>query len=354
MTNHLSLIPSSDRKSRKCPRINFLGLLDTVKRVNNDLNPSTHMLSFHSTIKHVRHALALNETRSHFQPEMYGPLSDSDSLEDRSLIQAWFAGAHADIGGGARDDGLSLYPLQWLLIESQHYGLVLEHGPLISLIENPVKLIYPSQSAIDGNPWNYKYANGVEVRMWDLRESHNHGNLQSLGAKKLTKPRPVHDNPKSPKKSSTFPWTGRKKSTDSTDSSASTKRRSSGGPIETRRKSSGMLGRFFNKSTDVLASPTEVPEEDNRPVADIEDTTRHIVRLNHGFPYITFQAVREPFKDGKLQGYNESGQGKDLTNSDHFMNGTDNDNSKAVLEPSYTLQYTSYRMSMHAMGSKRL
>ncbi|KAG9527209.1 hypothetical protein KCU93_g5369, partial [Aureobasidium melanogenum] len=182
-------------KSRSCPRIGFLGLLDTVKRVNNDPDTTAHTLAFHKSVRHVRHALALNDTRYHYKPEMYGPISDSDPLQGRSLIQAWFVGTHSDIGGGARDDGLSLYPLQWLLIESQQKGLVLQHNSQTTLIEDPLALVFPSskqssptdQATATGVMWEYQYANGIKVLMQDLRPSHNHGNLQCLPRKLMKK-----------------------------------------------------------------------------------------------------------------------------------------------------------------------
>jgi uncharacterized protein (DUF2235 family) len=48
-------------------------------------------------VTHVRHALALHELRSSFEPELFekAPTEPGGSLE-----QVWFAGAHADIGGG--------------------------------------------------------------------------------------------------------------------------------------------------------------------------------------------------------------------------------------------------------------
>src|SRR5204863_908158 len=110
-----------------------------------------------------------------------------------SIIEAWFVGAHADIGGGARDDGLSLYPLQWIFIESKKFGLVLEHNPKgrsKGLIQDPVKLVFPSGLPAENlpstdiaeqqplGPWQFRYTNGTEVEMHDLRASHNHGNLQ--------------------------------------------------------------------------------------------------------------------------------------------------------------------------------
>lgn len=129
----------SSKRSRESPVIQFLGLFDTVKATNDH---SLHDISYVDSINHVRHAIALNEGRQHFQPELYAPSYDPATLENRSMIQAWFVGAHADMGGGAKDDGLSLYPLQWVLMESQSFGLTLEHSSgrrFGNLVEDPIK-----------------------------------------------------------------------------------------------------------------------------------------------------------------------------------------------------------------------
>ena len=44
------------------------------------------------------------------------------------------------------DDGPSLYPLQWMLIESRNNGLVLSYDPperLRGFIQNPLELAFP-------------------------------------------------------------------------------------------------------------------------------------------------------------------------------------------------------------------
>ncbi|KAL1615001.1 hypothetical protein SLS54_009342 [Diplodia seriata] len=171
--------------------IQFVGALDTVKKATD---PFKHDLSFNDSIKHVRHAVAFNEDRRHFLPELF----DTDAMtfaDGRSLVQAWFVGAHADIGGGASDDGLSLYPLQWMFLESRACGLVLEHKPerrvLQNLIDNPLTLTFPDDTTVEENSessvWDFRYSNGMEVSMHDLRTSHNHGNLQKWPRKKLEK-----------------------------------------------------------------------------------------------------------------------------------------------------------------------
>jgi hypothetical protein len=115
-------------------------------------------------------------------------------MTDRSIIEAWFVGAHADMGGGASDDGLSLYPLQWMLLESRKLGLVLEHSPKSrarGLIENPLELTVLENCTTDDagssdisqeavRPWIFIHTNGIEVEMYDLRATHKHGNLQQL------------------------------------------------------------------------------------------------------------------------------------------------------------------------------
>ncbi|CAD0026928.1 unnamed protein product, partial [Aureobasidium pullulans] len=311
---------NSTQKSRKCPRINFLGLLDTVKRVNSDLDSTAQSLTFHASIGHVRHALALNDTRSHFKPEMYGNVTDKDSIYGRSLIQAWFVGAHADIGGGARDDGLSLYPLQWLLTESQHKGLILQHNPHTSLIEDPQALVFPTQNlgaVLDEKSttemiWEYEYANGIKVQMQDLRQSHNHGNMQTL-AKKLTKKKPRFDRSKTTANASLTT-----KEPAATINGLSTDRRHS--ESDAHRKKGGFMRGFFGKkkSIDSSSSPTS-PMSPTRPSIPqgldkvVESTAnepiRHIIRLNPGFPHVTFQSYRTPFRNGRLQGYSDGKHG---------------------------------------------
>lgn len=203
-------------KTREGPAIQFLGLFDTVKKAQGDVDFD---LSYSRSIRRVRHALALNEERNTHQPELYKTES-TPGWDAESVIQAWFVGWHVDIGGGAKDDGLSLYPLQWMLLESQKFGLVLEYKPPKYIadkipVEHPPSLVLPSivsESGADqpfpktclfsGGPvpietnadadqevrqWDFTLASGIKVNMFDLRASHRHGNLQKRQGKKLKK-----------------------------------------------------------------------------------------------------------------------------------------------------------------------
>lgn len=201
LINRISFSLASFRSElTEAPIIKFLGLFDTVQmsRDAGDLDVSQTQ-----SIIAIRHALALNEERMFFPPSVYDCTDTRD--KGTSIVQAWFVGTHVDIGGGAEHDGLSLYPLQWMLLESKLHGLVLEHnskGRLKGLIEDPLHLVFPPPptSCVDPDtksgsgsdqpvPWVFKYSNGLKISMHDLRMSHKHGNLQRVPRNKLQKSR---------------------------------------------------------------------------------------------------------------------------------------------------------------------
>jgi hypothetical protein len=151
----------------------FVGAFDTVKAVEDR---SLYDISFNDSIKHMRHALALNEDRKMMQPEYIYPnfANRTSSLLKRSFIQAWFVGAHIDMGGSSKSDGLSLYPLQWMLIESRNAGLCLEfdgtYGGRSSLID-PLRVVGLNDP--DVAQWSCTLENKLKVQMYDIREVHN-------------------------------------------------------------------------------------------------------------------------------------------------------------------------------------
>ncbi|KAI0194066.1 hypothetical protein EV127DRAFT_334237, partial [Xylaria flabelliformis] len=176
------------------PVIHFLGLLDSIRIGRESTRSQPALLRSTRTL---RHALALNETRNSFQPSLFGPLPAlSPDLTQRSIIEAWFIGSHADIGGGSQDDGLSLYPLQWMFLESRIHGLIFEPSwDNQSLTEEPLGLVFPlvpdqdpSKPHTPLRPWTFQYKNGIEIEMVDIRSTHRHGNLQA-GRKKILRKR---------------------------------------------------------------------------------------------------------------------------------------------------------------------
>lgn len=161
-------------KTRPAPKIQFLGAFDTVKAVSDR---SLYDISFNASIQHLRHALALNENRKDFSPEYLYPEFSLAKLRERSFVQAWFLGAHIDVGGSAANDGLSLYSLQWMFLESRSKGLSLDFDRSFSgrvHIDNPLNVVFP-EHVLQGKGedlWCCKAENGVVVEMQDLRKVH--------------------------------------------------------------------------------------------------------------------------------------------------------------------------------------
>ena len=149
--------------------------VSSVRYSNRALNDgSQYAISFNDSIQHFHHALALDEDRRAFEPEHYFPDYKRLRLARRSIVQAWFVGAHLDIGGSAAKDGRSLYPLQWFLIESRKKGLELEFDGSFgnrAKIDAPLKLVFPSYES-EGNGANkstFTVKSDLKIDMQDLR-----------------------------------------------------------------------------------------------------------------------------------------------------------------------------------------
>lgn len=114
------------------PEVKFVGVWDTVGALGIpfsflgllDRKDEFYDTKLGSNVRIARHAMAIDELRSDFEPTIWAP---RDRLD---LKQMWFVGAHSDVGGGyPRDkDGTSLsdFPLDWLLREAKAAGLAAE------------------------------------------------------------------------------------------------------------------------------------------------------------------------------------------------------------------------------------
>ena len=156
-------------------------------------------ISFNDSIQHFRHAIALNEDRRDMEPEYVFPSygETKTKLLKRSIVQAWFLGAHLDMGGSAKNDGLALYPLQWMLSESRSKGLVLGFSQVanhLAKIDNPLKVVFP-QDADNGkssDPWTCTTKNGVKVSMQDLQQVHDSKDFKGRYVIKMNRRKEVY------------------------------------------------------------------------------------------------------------------------------------------------------------------
>ena len=104
--------------------IYFVGVWDTVGSLGIPFPGLQYLtarwVKFHNTelpknVTHARHALALHELRPLFEPTLWTKLNNPN----QSIKQCWFPGAHADVGGGYGEDGLSHNALVWIAEEAE-------------------------------------------------------------------------------------------------------------------------------------------------------------------------------------------------------------------------------------------
>lgn len=134
----------------KTIRIEFVGVWDTVASViiprKDTFLPDLQTLRFtrtNSSVKTFRHAMAIDERRRMFrlnawterQPYRPDPFVAASEIP-QDILQVWFAGVHADVGGGypESESGLSKYPLLWMIEEARSKGLLTNRGMVNHLV----------------------------------------------------------------------------------------------------------------------------------------------------------------------------------------------------------------------------
>ncbi|MET4279334.1 MULTISPECIES: DUF2235 domain-containing protein [unclassified Bradyrhizobium] len=127
---------------RHSPIIRFLGLWDTVAAYGLPVDEMTQGVSqwiwplelpghtLHPDVKRACHALSLDDERTTFHPVLWNerreppqPTGATRYTSNERLTQVWFAGVHANVGGGYPDDSLAHIPLYWIMEEARACGL---------------------------------------------------------------------------------------------------------------------------------------------------------------------------------------------------------------------------------------
>ncbi len=107
-------------------QVRFLGVWDTVLSLGSRLLPwrqRRFLLRDEPArcVQHARQALAIDERRHDFYPALWR----APGHTEQSLKQCWFAGVHANIGGGYVRDGLANGAFQWMLRQLREAGCAL-------------------------------------------------------------------------------------------------------------------------------------------------------------------------------------------------------------------------------------
>lgn len=117
--------------SRRPVPIRFLGAFDTVAALGLPLaglrrltRPVAPQLGnrLPANVAVARHALAVEEDREPFRPEIWTP----PSAPGQSVEQLWLPGGHADVCGGFGRRELSDYALLWMMAEAERAGLAFD------------------------------------------------------------------------------------------------------------------------------------------------------------------------------------------------------------------------------------
>ena len=155
----------------------FLGLLDKKDEFyDTKIGPN---------IAVARHAMAIDELRSDFEPTIW------QQRENMDLKQVWFAGVHSNIGGSYPPDKngglLSDIPMQWMVKEAKAAGLRIEQHLGQNLQPDPNATLHNSRKHIYRSRRPYyrpiKHAGEILIHQsvqqrWQSNEKYRPKNLQ--------------------------------------------------------------------------------------------------------------------------------------------------------------------------------
>lgn len=140
-------------------QVAFLGVWDTVpgsslkkygvcKEKPDNTTGDRYKSDSYPPIKVIAHALATDEKRSKFRPILLCP--PIEASEPTQVVEKWFPGAHADVGGGYEEGtGLQHISLNWMIEQlSSHYAFREHPSPLA---ENALDVAHWSIGDDEGN-----------------------------------------------------------------------------------------------------------------------------------------------------------------------------------------------------------
>jgi uncharacterized protein (DUF2235 family) len=110
-------------------KLKFVGVWDTVGALGLPIHEiwfGSDYYRFHDTalsamVENAFHAVALDEHRPDFAVTMWDV--NKTLAPGQRVEQRWFAGSHADVGGGYKDGKLSVLPLRWMQDRAKECGL---------------------------------------------------------------------------------------------------------------------------------------------------------------------------------------------------------------------------------------
>ena len=124
--------PRAPLKAFRPTPVKYLGLWDTVMALGSRFEATAASTaagarSFYAgneparCVAHARQALAVDEHRFDFRPEVWVGAGQGQTMEQR-----WFAGVHSNVGGGYVNDGVANVAFRWILEGATAQGLEID------------------------------------------------------------------------------------------------------------------------------------------------------------------------------------------------------------------------------------
>jgi uncharacterized protein (DUF2235 family) len=131
--------------------------------------------ALHPNVQAAYHALSIDERRNEFAPTLW----DSSITSGQELVQIWFSGVHADVGGGYAETGLSDITLGWMMANAAKNDLLFDPYTFQKYTtldpKNALDVIHDSWTPLWGFPTSRKIppdsfiANSVSIRVENLQ-----------------------------------------------------------------------------------------------------------------------------------------------------------------------------------------
>jgi uncharacterized protein (DUF2235 family) len=146
--------PRQRLKPLKKIEVDYLGVWDTVMALGarfkaKGASTASPSQSFYvdrqpaPCVRHARQALAVDEARYDFRPEVW-----TGHADDQKLEQHWFVGVHSNVGGGYVKDGLANLTFRWVLKGAEEHGLEVDLDFVKHYPGFPGATIYDSGSTL--------------------------------------------------------------------------------------------------------------------------------------------------------------------------------------------------------------
>ncbi len=129
-----------------------MGLWDSTNETHSFWDTAFPFSPRNDQVKYIRHALSIDERRASFKPgtfhssnEKYNIHHQAEEIDDPNrvhsdIVEMWFPGDHADIGGGwLKDcDGeyLAFIPGRWIIGEAYKFGVIYKMDKIKNNLES--------------------------------------------------------------------------------------------------------------------------------------------------------------------------------------------------------------------------